>query len=178
LKPPCFFVTFEAAVCIQRLAKDISPPMLHENQQCFCFCLENQGMPCRLHFVRGSHQQHPCTCILHVGQWQFSPPRLQAFRQAVASEPAGSQLEEAIRTVKSAGDYHVGGLHYKKVPSGYPPDHPRAELLKFNGLYASTQAIPASLLGTPGLVEACFEHCRNLSPLHRWLVELWNSLAA
>jgi hypothetical protein len=50
-------------------------------------------------------------------------------------------------------------------------------LLKFNGLYASTQAIPAELLSKPELVDACFEHCRKLSPLHRWLVELWKSLA-
>ena len=109
---------------------------------------------------------------LHVGQYQFSPPHLQSFRQAVISEPTGSQLEEAIRAVHAAGDYPVGGLHYKKVPLGYPPGHPRAEMLKFNGLYASTQAIPASLLVKPELVDLCFEHCRNLSPLHRWLVEL------
>ena len=110
--------------------------------------------------------------ILHDGQHTFDPPLLQAFREAVASEPSGRQLEEAIRAVQSSGDYQVGGLHYKKVPSGYPPDHPRAELLKFNGLYASTQAIPSDLLSQPELVDLCFEHCRNFLPLHRWLVEL------
>jgi hypothetical protein len=107
--------------------------------------------------------------ILHNGQYQFShltcrPTARQSFRAC------RQQLEDAIRTVKSAGITR-SGLHYKKVPSGFPSDHPRAELLKFNGLYASTQAIPSDLLGKPELVDLCFEHCRNLLPLHRWLVE-------
>ena len=33
-------------------------------------------------------------------------------------------------------------------------------------------AIAAQHLTSPELVDLCFEHCRNLAPLHHWLVRL------
>lgn len=115
----------------------------------------------------------PQLVTIHAGQHTFDPTHLQAYRRAVVSETSGAALQEIITGLSKGGSYLVGGQSYKKVPQGYPAEHPRAELLKFNGLYASTQAVPPDMLLKPELVLACFEHCRNLAPLHRWLGGLW-----
>ena len=48
--------------------------------------------------------------------------------------------------------YEAGGYeHYARVPKGFAPDHPRAELLKYKGLICEFPAIPAGLLHKPAL---------------------------
>lgn len=115
---------------------------------------------------------------IFVGVHEFSGPVLAVYRDAVVDERAGSDLAAALDAVRSAGDYRVGGEHYKRVPRGYDPDHARADLLRYNALYAMSPSIPAPLLSTPALVELCFEHCRNMMPLHRWLVGLYRRAGA
>jgi hypothetical protein len=78
-----------------------------------------------------------------------------------------------MTAVREAGTYTLGGEHYKRVPRGYDADHPRADLLRYNGLWShAPNAVDAALITTPGLLDACLEHCRKLAPLHRWLVKL------
>ena len=63
------------------------------------------------------------------------------------------------------------------VPRGYEAEHPRAELLRYNGLWAhAANAVDPALITTPKLVDACLEHCRRLAPLHRWLVRVQQQL--
>ena len=119
-------------------------------------------------------------CGLHG----FPKPVLEAYRQAVVDDALGTELERAIAEVQSsggyrvgeavraAGGYQVGGSHYKRVPRGYAPDHPRAVLLKHNGLYAHVGDIPPEVITTPEFVEVCFQHCRNMAPLQQWLVKM------
>jgi hypothetical protein len=58
------------------------------------------------------------------------------------------------------------------VPRGFDPDHPRADLLKFNAIYASSPRIDLANLGSPALVDECMDHGENTAPLHRWLVKV------
>ena len=110
---------------------------------------------------------------LYAGIHVFPKPFLSAYREAVVDEELGAELEAAMTAVREAGAYTLGGEHYKRVPSGYDADHPRADLLRYNGLWAhKADAVDAALITRPRLVEACLEHCRNLAPLHRWLVKV------
>lgn len=109
---------------------------------------------------------------LYAGQWVFPKETLPIYRDAVVSEPSGSELESAIQAVENAGDYKVEGEKYKRVPSGYDADHPRAELLKHKGLHVSSpQLDPKSLLSSE-LVDILFQHCLNMAPVQQWLVRL------
>ena len=109
----------------------------------------------------------------YAGIYVFAKPVLAAYRDAVVEDELGPELEAAIDAVKGAGAYTVGGEHYKRVPRGYPADHPRAELLRYNGLWAHTaDAADPAASATPDLVEVCMEHCRNMAPLHHWLVKV------
>ena len=110
---------------------------------------------------------------VYSGIHVFPKPVLAAYRDAVVDEQLGPELEAAIAAVKRAGPYTVGGEHYKRVPRGYAAEHPRADLLRYNGLWAHTTnpADPAAIV-TPDLIEVCLKHCRNMAPLHRWLVKV------
>jgi hypothetical protein len=68
--------------------------------------------------------------------------------------------------------YEIGGRHYKRVPAGYDPGHPNAELLKHNGLYAGCELKIPEELFSARLVDFCFDRYEALAPLHRWLVRM------
>ena len=102
----------------------------------------------------------------------FAKPFLTAYREAVADDALGTELEAALRSVRDAGQYEIGGEHYKRVPRPYDAAHARADLLRYNGLYAHAQAIGPELITTPALVEVCFEHLRNMAPMQQWLVKV------
>ena len=106
--------------------------------------------------------------MLGTGMHVFPRKHLAVYRDAVADKKSGMQLAASIEQVTKRG-YPVGGEHYKRVPRGYEPDHPRAELLLYNGLFASTELPPAEALGSPDIVEAAFGHYSNMLPLHDWL---------
>jgi uncharacterized protein (DUF2461 family) len=125
--------------------------------------MENPGFFVRL---------NPSGVGLFVGMHRFPKPLLTAFRDAVIDDQLGADLEAALASVRNAGDYEVGGQHYKRVPRGYDAAHPRADLLRYNGLHAHSQAIGPEAITTPELVEVCYEHMRNMAPLHTWLAKV------
>ncbi len=103
-----------------------------------------------------------------VGTYMFDAERLARWRTQVGGK-AGVELTALIAKARKAG-YEVGGHDdYKKVPKGFAPDHPRADLLKLRGLTAGPGPIPRGLLHKPGLADWLVEHGRALAPLVRWL---------
>ena len=109
---------------------------------------------------------------LYGGVWDFPKEMLEAYRQAVVDDKLGVELEQIIAEVQAAGNYVIGGEQYKRVPRGYDADHPRAELLKYKGLHASSPQFDVEIVTTPELVDVCYAHCKAMAPLQQWLVRL------
>ena len=109
---------------------------------------------------------------LMAGVFGFSKPMLTAYREAVADDKMGKKLQAALDAVRNAGDYTINGEHYKRVPRGYDSDHPRADLLRYAGLWASSPPIPVEVVTRPEFLDTCFEHFRNMAPIQRWLVDV------
>ncbi|UCE09701.1 MAG: DUF2461 domain-containing protein [Candidatus Thorarchaeota archaeon] len=105
---------------------------------------------------------------LHV----FPKPLLATYREAVDHEIMGPALEKAVSKVSSKEGYTVGKEHFKKVPGGYDPDHKRAALLKYNGLYSIGPSIQKPVLTRPDLVDEVFEQCKKMTPIYKWLNKL------
>ena len=65
------------------------------------------------------------------GMWMPDKPRLDAFRRAVVDEPA--RVRAALEDPGFVAWF--GGAHshesLRRVPPGYPADHPQAELLRW-----------------------------------------------
>lgn len=106
---------------------------------------------------------------LMAGMFKFSKEHLAAYRQAVAGEQSGEELVAILRRLGEAGPYHLAGEHYKRVPAGYEAGHPRADLLRYAGLYAYPAALESRYLTSPELVDVCMDHFRTMAPVYDWL---------
>ncbi len=107
---------------------------------------------------------------LMAGMFAFDRDMLQRYRKAVDNRDLGEQLAQVVKQLDDE-TYEIVGQHYKRVPRGYPSDHPRAELLKFKGLYAHPKKeIQGGILSIPALISVCMDHFRRMAPLQQWLV--------
>jgi uncharacterized protein (TIGR02453 family) len=103
-----------------------------------------------------------------VGCYKFDAARVARWRRAVVGAP-GRALLGILAGLRRKG-YQAGGYeHYARVPKGFAPEHPRAELLKYKGLICEFPAIPAGLLHKPGLARWLLAHARATAPLVLWL---------
>ncbi len=109
---------------------------------------------------------------LHVGMHGFDKAMLAAYREAVDDDALGSVLETAVDTIRAAGDYEIRGEHYKRVPRGFDADHPRADLLRFNTLYASSPGIEPAVLASASLVDVVMDECEKMAPVQQWLLKV------
>ena len=110
--------------------------------------------------------------LMYDGLYEFPKEFLLVYREAVADDKRGRQLASALASIRRAGQYEIGGEQSKRVPSGYDAAHPRAELLRYKNLYARSPSIEPAVITSPRLIEVCFEHCRVMLPLQRWLAKV------
>jgi uncharacterized protein (TIGR02453 family) len=69
------------------------------------------------------------------GMWMPEKPRLDAFRRAVVDEPdrVAAALDDPA-FVAAFGEAHSEGDDLKRVPPGYPADHPMADRLRWKSV--------------------------------------------
>jgi uncharacterized protein (TIGR02453 family) len=103
-----------------------------------------------------------------AGFYEASGPRLAAFREAVAHDTYGPELEGVLDTLRSGG-FEVGGDRLKTAPRGYSADHPRIELLRHRSLTAGHVIGFEPVIHTPELLELVREDWRALRPLVEWI---------
>ena len=103
-----------------------------------------------------------------AGCWYFDAAKVARWRKAVVGAP-GAALLRILARLRKAGYRVDRDDDYKRVPKGFAPDHPRAELLKRRGLTCAFPEIPAGLLHEPELADWLFQHARATAPLVIWL---------
>lgn len=74
--------------------------------------------------------------FMGVGSYVMLPEQLATYRRAVADDGHGGHLEEIVVALAAAG-YSLGGDALTRPPRGFEADHPRVELLKRKGIFAS-----------------------------------------
>ena len=149
-----------------RFSKDKTP--YKTNLDMFFWLGRGRSRECAGFFFRLS----PDAAWIGAGIHGFSKPVLEAYRAAVAGE-AGAELQGIL---EGLGDYTLGGQHYKRVPKGLDPDHPRAALLKHNALFADVEMNPLpDTVRTPEFVNVVTEHCVALLPLLVWVADVVES---
>lgn len=67
------------------------------------------------------------------GRYMVDDGQLRKLREAVANDRSGKQLVGIVTELRNKG-YDVEGQELKRVPSPYPQDHPRADLLRHKRL--------------------------------------------
>src|SRR5690606_19246057 len=106
--------------------------------------------------------------FLGVGSYQMAPEHLAAYRRAVLDERLGRQLAEIVAGLESVG-YGVHGDALKRAPRGVEPDHPRVELLKRKGLFASAHHQPSDWMYQETALERIVKVFADAEPLSDWL---------
>lgn len=102
-----------------------------------------------------------------AGAYQMASDQLGRYREAVGGK-AGEKLARLVTTLTKDG-YEVSDPSLKRVPAGYPADHPRAELLRRTSVFASRNWRPGPWLHTAEALDRVRGVWRDTKPLVAWL---------
>ena len=129
----------------------------------------------------GEGPSAPAALYLHLGatevfvaagQYMMDPGQLARFREAVVDDHRGGDLVAILRKLTRAG-FTVGSHDLlQRVPRGFDPNHPRADLLRRKGLIVTFPELPRELLVTRGLIDWLVRHTREAVPLVEWLASV------
>ena len=114
-------------------------------------------------------QMQPPRLMLSAGTYTFSKPDLEIFREAVLDEELNFEIRQIIKNLQADGQYKIGGHYYEKTPQGFK-NHSSNHLLKYNGLYVTFETKIPEEFYKRDLLNYCFEHFVNMSPIYNWLV--------
>ena len=103
------------------------------------------------------------------GLHEMAPDQLDRYRSAVAADATGDGLEQIVEALRAQGAIVQGHQALKRVPPGYPADHPRAGLLRQKGLYAWRHWPVEPWLGTPAARAEVTGFLTAAQPLSEWL---------
>ena len=99
--------------------------------------------------------------------WHYpDPPQIALFRAATAAHESGRALEDLVLSLAADGHEILGDV-MKRVPRGYPADHPRADLLRHRSLIAARELEADAVRD----VEPVYRACERMRPLLDWLAE-------
>jgi uncharacterized protein (TIGR02453 family) len=104
---------------------------------------------------------------LAMGAHEMAPDQLTRFRDAVAGKD-GEKLARIVAALHKDG-FEVSEPSFKRVPAGYPADHPRGELLRCKGLMASRSWKPGPWLHTVEAKQRVRQAITASKPLTGWL---------
>ncbi len=111
------------------------------------------------------------TVVVGAGVFGLSGDRLARYRDAVVDDTTGGELAAAIascrRAVKGAT---LSEPQRKRVPAGYPSDHPRADLLRYDGMHLSAEVPPPASITSARFASWLLDRYEKLAPFERWLV--------
>jgi uncharacterized protein (TIGR02453 family) len=102
-----------------------------------------------------------------IGSHEMAPDQLGRYRDAVAGKD-GEKLARIVATLLKGG-YQVTEPGFKRIPAGYPADHPRGDLLRCKGLMASRNWKPGPWMQTVEAKERIREAIKDSKPLSGWL---------
>jgi uncharacterized protein (TIGR02453 family) len=104
-----------------------------------------------------------------AGHYMMEPDSLGRFRAAVADDARGKELEKLLAALAKKGFAADSHERLKRVPKGFDPEHPRAEMLKRKGLVVEYPALPDGLLAKPALAKWLADACKKAAPFVEWL---------
>jgi Conserved hypothetical protein (DUF2461) len=99
--------------------------------------------------------------------WRYADAdQIALFRAATAADQSGRVLAGIVSSLAADG-HEIRGDVMRRIPRGYPADHPRADLLKYRSLLAAAELEPDAVPD----VEPVYRACERLRPILSWLVE-------
>ncbi len=129
------------------------------------------GHDARAHGNGGYFHFQPGEMFVGGGLWQMDKPRLDVFRTAVRDDP--DRVRAALESpafVAWFGDAH-GHDEYKRLPVGYPQDHPLARMFLWKDVVFGRRLSDLEVL-SPELPDRLAEGYATAAPVFRFLASL------
>jgi uncharacterized protein (TIGR02453 family) len=105
------------------------------------------------------------------GYYHLATDQLERYRAAVADARHGPKLATAVAALRKQR-YSVDSREsLTRAPRGYPPDHPRIELLRYKGMHAGREFGAPRWLHSAGALDRIVTTWRDAGPMNRWLDE-------
>ena len=122
----------------------------------------------RAHGNGGYFHFEPGEMYVGGGMWHMERPRLEAFRAAVRDEP--DRVRPALETRAFVEWFGPARGHdeLKRIPPGYPQDHPLAEMFRWKDVVFGRRLSDAEVL-SPDLPERLAEGYATAVPVFRFL---------
>ena len=106
--------------------------------------------------------------MVAAGRYEMTPAQLTKYRKRVAADATGAPLATILAKLERAG-YELGGEALKRVPAGWPQDHPRARLLRHKVLYIHKNFGLQPWLGSAAARKQVVKVFSDAQPLNDWL---------
>ncbi len=111
----------------------------------------------------------PGELIFGGGIYAFEEARLDRWRKLLHSPAAVEQVQAAIEAAKKGGLKLEVPEKLERVPRGFDPEGPAAELSRYKGLTVVKRAKPAAWLHTDEALDRSESVARAYAPLHAWM---------
>ena len=102
------------------------------------------------------------------GRYMVDDAQLKRLRGAVAADRTGMELVGIVVALRKQG-YDVEGQDLKRVPSPYPQDHPRADLLRHKRLFYWKRWPAEPWIATARVRERVAQVWRDGADLEKWM---------
>jgi uncharacterized protein (TIGR02453 family) len=113
----------------------------------------------------------PDEVVVGAGVFGLAGERLDRWRAAVLDDDRGPELVDVIDESRTAlRGATLSEPTRKSVPRGLPADHPRADLLRRDGLHLSATVPTPALITSARFARWVVDRHAELAGLHRWLV--------
>ncbi len=106
---------------------------------------------------------------LGCGVFGFDKAELDLFRSRVTA-PTGGEIAETLGGLEKAGA-RMSEPQLKRVPHGYPKDHPRSDLLRHKGLASWLDHENRSWVTKPEMMSLCLKEFKKLYPIFDLLID-------
>ena len=104
------------------------------------------------------------------GAWRLESDQVARYRRAVADDLQGWRLRAEVDRLAAAG-WDIEGERLTRVPSGFPVDGDRADLLRHKSLHAVRHWEPTGWLHGRRALEEVRTAWRDLVALNAWLAD-------
>lgn len=112
----------------------------------------------------------PKTFLIAVGFYIFPPEILKRYREILIQLTKNSELYKIIKQLQKKG-YSIEEKKFKRLPKGFTPEHPFAELSTFGGLYAMFETNDLEQFKKKDIIEFSKPIMKDMMPLHKWITE-------
>ena len=141
-----------------RFAKDKTPYKTH------CGALVNGARGLGGYYVQAAADG----LLVAGGYYDTNTDQIDRYREAVADERRGADLQRRLDALRGAG-FTIEGNQLKTRPRGYEADHPRIGLLRHRTLYGMRRWAPDDAIHDTACVNRIRDAWRALQPLNEWL---------